>query len=306
MQHTPGGAKKEDKESKCKSKLYERKVSESDPASSWKRLPIAWRIKGKAKDESILAGDIAQFLRRLEFKEPQAGEVGTTWIELFVVFKAMGYADPIPKGANEAKAQPSLQNQLQCFKNGIRKVAGEGIQGDCKKFLGASAVKGYVLQRLGVTSHCAAIHGKINMSKRVQEHVDSEILRANGNKAKDLRSQPKGEEKITIAKLSLKRKVGWSNAVKKFPNDLSEEFQLEAGKPEAELCETKTKLKGRRRKGPSRVVAPVHDFVQPLVAKGDKRKASTPAPPKEEFTLRANMLSARLRERFGYLCTEAG
>ena len=171
MQHTPGGAKKEDKESKCKSKLYERKVSESDPASSWKRLPIAWRIKGKAKDESILAGDIAQFLRRLEFKEPQAGEVGTTWIELFVVFKAMGYADPIPKGANEAKAQPSLQNQLQCFKNGIRKVAREGIQGDCKKFLGASAVKGYALQRLGVTSHCAAIHGKINMSKRVQEHV---------------------------------------------------------------------------------------------------------------------------------------
>ncbi len=57
-------------------------------------------------------------------------------------------------------------------------------------------------------------------------------------------------------------------------------------------------------KGIARIEAPVHDFVEPLVLRGSKRKACAEAPHTGGLALRASMLSARLRERFGYLCID--
>ncbi len=178
-----------------------------------------------------------------------------------------------------------------------------------QKYLCAGTKRGYALKRLGVTSRVAAIHRKVRMSERAQAHVDKEILRANGNLVKELESQTKGEKKVKAAKLTLKRKVRWTKSVTRFPEALLQDFLKEVPKPEAEEEEVRggaAKEKEPKRKSLARVAALVHDFVPPPVAKGNKRKASTSAPPKEEFVLRASMLSTRLRERFGYLCTETG
>ena len=124
----------------------------------------------------------------------------------------------------------------------------------------------------------AAILGKVRISDQAQIHVDTEILRANGNLMKDLEGQTKGEKEVKVAKLTLKRKVRWSKGVKKFPEELLKDFQTEAPKPEAELREGRTQKKEPKKKSLARVVAPAHDFVLPPVAKGSKRKASTQTP----------------------------
>ncbi len=273
----------------------------------WKKLPIAWRIKGRFGNRALLGSGIAKFLRRLEFQEADKDDFGVTWIELFVLYKAMGNDDPIPQNGRGAKVLPSLEKQLKVFKAKVRKIGREGIKGVCGNYLKAGAKKGYALKRLGVRNHMSALRGRIRMSEKVQMHVDKEILRANGNLLKDLESQVKGEKQVKFGALTLKRKARWTKGVKKLPKELLEEFLEEPVKPEAEQHEEAPRVRkpGNKRLSAS-VEAPVHDFVQPPVAKGNKRKANTEAPPKEVFALRASMLSIRLRERFGYLCTDTG
>ncbi len=142
----------------------------------------------------------------------------------------------------------------------------------------------------------------------MQIHVDKEILRANGNLLKDLESQVRGEKEVKCAELTLKRKTRWTKGVKKFPVELLEHFLAEATQPEMEHDEEVPEKEKRlnTKKLLARVEAPVHDFVQPPVDRGTKRKACAEAPHKEVFVLRASMLSTRLRERFGYLCTDTG
>ncbi len=203
-----------------------------------------------------------------------------------------------------------MGKQIQMFKVGVRRVNKVGVHGECKKYLCAGIKKGYALKRLGVLSHAAAIRGKVRMSQRAQAHVDKEILKANGNLAKDMESQTRGEKMVKAAKLSLKRKVRWTKNVRRFPDALLKDFLEKAPRPEAEeeLREgaAKEQEPKKKKKSLARIAAPVHDFVPPPVTKGNKRKASTSTAPKEELVLRASMLSARLRERFGYLCTETG
>ncbi len=135
-------------------------------AGEWKKLPIAWRVKGTSCDNGFLQNYIVNFLRRVEFQEAGVEAFGTTWIELFTLFKAMGYKDPIAQDGCGAKALPSLQKQIQAFKTRARKINREGIQGECKKYLGAGKKKGYALRRLGVVNHMPAILGKIRASER--------------------------------------------------------------------------------------------------------------------------------------------
>ena len=201
---------------------------------AWKKLPIAWRVRNKNREYSLLQSDVAKMFRRLEFQDSGEERFGTTWIELFVIYKAMGYKDPIFQNGRGAKNLPSLGKQLKAFKANVRKKCRKGIRGVCGEFLKAGAKKGYALKRLGVTNHMAAIRGKVRMSEKVQIHVDKEILRANGNLLKDLESQVRGEKEVKLAELTLKRKASWSKGVKRFPNELIKIFLEEPTKPEIE------------------------------------------------------------------------
>ncbi len=88
--------------------------------------------KGKFGSRALFGSKIARFLRRLEFQEADKDGFGAMWIELFAVYKAMGYSDPIVANSCSAKSLPSLGKQIHAFKMGVRKINRVGVQGECK------------------------------------------------------------------------------------------------------------------------------------------------------------------------------
>ncbi len=111
--------------------------------------------------------------------------------------------------------------------------------------------------------------------------------------------------------LKLKHKVGWSKGIRRMPEDYKNFGP-------AELLQTnkdfKAKAKGGRSeekatRAASRKVEPAppqSDRVGlVLAARGTKRKLCTTTQQElPALRLRASMLSAKLRDRFGHLCTE--
>ncbi len=129
------------------------------------------------------------------------------------------------------------------------------------------------------------------------------------NKAKDLDNLVKeGEGQVKEAKLVFKHKVLWCRGLAKFAEAVLKELPKSPTtekKPEEKQSKVGAKRSHAEVSAPrSKTAWPKHDFVQAPVVKSDRKHKKTPlATPKGEFVLRTSMLSARLRERFGYLCT---
>ena len=130
------------------------------------------------------------------------------------------------------------------------------------------------------------------------------MLRLKGSKSRDLEEESRGNKEVAQEKLPLKYKTFWSRSVKRLPEKVLEEW------PEAELQEVNkdwgkaTKQKSWPEEGIARSAKhkpPETDEAKVVLTVAGKRRLCREFPPQK---IRAGMLSARLRERYGYLCTE--
>ncbi len=130
------------------------------------------------------------------------------------------------------------------------------------------------------------------------------MLRLKGSKSRDLEEESRGRKEVVQEKLSLKYKTFWSRSVKRLPDKVLKEW------PEAELQEiNKDWVKGTKQKswteeGEARSAKhklPETDEVKVVLTVAGKRRLCREFPP---LKIRAGMLSARLKVKFGYLCTE--
>eukprot|EP00973_Karenia_brevis_P061672 8576850-Karenia_brevis.AAC.1 len=71
----------------------------------------------------------------------------------------------------------------------------------------AYAGKKPALARLGILGHAPSLSAKIIIEPATQKLVDKEILRANGNKMKDLEAQLRLKKNIVVDKLKMKYKT---------------------------------------------------------------------------------------------------
>ncbi len=210
----------------------------------------------------------------------------------------------------KATAKPSIGRHLQTFKLKVKRV-GKKLFEDSAKLFKPCATKGYALKRLGIVNHFAALGMVVKMTKEQKAHVDKEVLRAKGSKIKDLQEELEGKRSTVACELKLKHKVSWSKGIRRMPED------FENFKP-AELLQTnkdfkattkRSRSKGQTPRAASKKVVPAppqSDRVGlVLAARGTKRKLCTTTQQElPALKLKAGMLSAKLRDRFGHLCTE--
>ena len=282
--------------------------SKIGPGVRWEKLKahatIKLSFKEKAFQQSNAVKHIGNFLSKFDWREAQSEEHGFTWLEMYILYKKFGNPCPLQVKGCKAKAKPSLGRQIQSFKRGVRCFAKNALAEEAqKKFFSCGKAKGYALRRLGVTSHSAHINGIPSLNKEIWQQIDLEILRLNGNKQQVLGTKVAEGTEIQLAKLNLTKKNCWSARVKLLAKDLLGGFPEEKKLEVEEVSNANGKNKGDKRKvaslGGVGLGAPLHDFVQPLLAK-HARKAKTPEMP----ILRIGMLRGRLRERFGHLCTD--
>ncbi len=278
--------------------------------SAWQKIRISEKPigakKGKAKVHNQLV-HAKEFLRRCEFKVVEGDVFGTTWLELFTLYRKLGLPNPL-NDKKGAKARPNVRAQVHRFKGWIRQAARLHVDSDVhKSFFKVGKKKGYALVRLGISSHMPHIACQVKLSPEAARLVDQEILVLNGNTKKLLGNTVKNGTEIKDNKLILRNKTAWSSRISPFESDEKLKFQ-EQSFPEAEEEQTPDRgsgeKAGRKRVRPcaSAALPPEHDFVQPVVNRTCK-KPRTDAAQNGQAILRIGMLKGRLKERFAYLCT---
>ena len=67
------------------------------------------------------------FLSHLLYKRTGDQTYAATWLELYILYRCMGYAKPIEDRANKARARAGVQMQLNQFKTDVRGVVSRAI-----------------------------------------------------------------------------------------------------------------------------------------------------------------------------------
>ncbi len=268
----------------------------------WKRVQ---GLRLSEEEKNPVLPDIQKYLARLKVDAPKEGEFGITWLELYTLYKALGYRCAQQDPGKKSKARPGLGKQLATFKKLVRKVEKEEVEEAQKTLLGSGKKKGYALSRLGVGSHAPTLNCVVKLGAEAQRELDKEVLRAGGSTLKDLNKYLGGEKKLVVKALSDKYKVTWSRSVKRFSQSLQKEFaEQKLEKREGRSSTAGVGRAGRRctDRGAKRCLFPVDDFVQAATQKCSYAKASRTG----ELGLRSSMLSAKLRNRFKHLFPPEG
>ncbi len=84
----------------------------------WKKL-VGLQDEGK----DGLGKEVQQILSRLEVTRPGEEEFGITWLELYTLYKSLGYRCAASQPSSKAKARPSLGAHLKAFKLEVRRIA---------------------------------------------------------------------------------------------------------------------------------------------------------------------------------------
>ena len=128
--------------------------------------------------------EVQKFLTKLQLREADDGEFGTTWLELFTLYKALGHPCPVKDPLKKAQGKPSLGAQLNSFKLATRRLAKQKLCTQDQKLFKACQRKGYALRRLGVSSRVSMIAGVVRLTSEVQDSLDKELLVAEARERK--------------------------------------------------------------------------------------------------------------------------
>ncbi len=282
--------------------------NQSKPEHTWEKLRFCPEPRSTpCKPKSVQAHwceSLDEFLQRNAWRSLEEGEFGISWVELFVLYKKLGYPNPIKEGSGKAKVRASLAKQLHAFKVGVRRFAKEWVEDERQKSLfSAGKAKGYVWKHLGIASHITHLNAAIRLSESARKDIEQDLLYLNGNKVKDHGREVRSGATIRLSKLSLKGKTVWTQRVKSFTQVQLEEFpgvgsfKLQTCRAEGPERAGRGKKRGVAEVGRCAPRPPGHDFVQPLCVHA-KKPCTTPVP-----VLRIGMLSSGLKKRFGHLCT---
>ena len=165
------------------------------------------------KDKHKASGDVWDFLGQLRYRATGDQTQATTWLELYILYRCMGYTKPIEDRANKARARAGVQMQLNQFKKDVRGVVDRAIydkdQLDVFKPIKVSKQK---YEGLAVKGKYQAVHMDIRMTPQQREVVERHVITLGHNIAAiRVESFRKGEIGLLPYLPKLKGKAGWDS-----------------------------------------------------------------------------------------------
>ena len=171
-------------------------------------------IKMLTKIGSEVAGQTQRFLAQLRLRTCEPEQRGTTWLELYTLYKIQGNPCAIGDPGGKAEPRPAVRKQNMTFRNAVRAIASNTMEQEQEKLIKPSRFKGFALKRLGIEMYLPMIGAKVAMNRQERRRVDEEILRLRGIKAKDVQEVLSGRKRIPCSKISLKSKATWSKSIR--------------------------------------------------------------------------------------------
>ena len=126
---------------------------------------------------------VQQFLKMLRV-EPNAcrEEIGSTWIELYIMFKKAGFECAVQEPSNEAARKPSMGMHIKEFQRMVREVAQATMSGEDQRIFQASWHKHPRYLGCGIITHMAMINAKVVLEESEEDEITKEVVRSQRRK----------------------------------------------------------------------------------------------------------------------------
>ena len=163
------------------------------------------------------ATSVYQFLQEMPFKRTQDPAQGTTWLELYIVYRMLGHPEPVSRDQNLAVAKPTMGAQLREFRAVVRKVVRWAFAGKSMLLFRGTESKGHALRTLGLRTILATMPYQLQLTEGARRAVAQHIVRAQANRSGRQASALLDEgSKVKLQPLRTKGKAQWSRGIPKW------------------------------------------------------------------------------------------
>ena len=169
---------------------------------------------GQHKGVGSSALGVQNFLRRLEFKPCHGEEQGTSWLELYILYKMAGGSCVVSNPASKAQARPSMRVQLKEFKRICRFIAKHTMAEEDAKLLKPNLSKKPRLWGLGIETHVAMVNFNVCIKSHAQRQISRHILKSGRHRTvKQVEEILHKQRHIPVSTLATVNRCGWSQAI---------------------------------------------------------------------------------------------
>ena len=161
------------------------------------------------------AGQVEEFFTNLRVTPCARGVQGTTWLELYIMFRAAGYGKPIPDDKDKARSRATVAQQLKAFKRIARGVVERIFVGSpAKALFKPSDTKCEPLGAFHIVGNHPMVSFRVAADKAIKKTtVENLIKLAHKPKLKDFEKILNGESVLRKVKLKLNGRVGWDSRI---------------------------------------------------------------------------------------------
>ncbi len=162
------------------------------------------------------ATQVQKFLQNISFQKVRPEEEGTTWLELYILYKMQGGECVISDPGNKAASRPSMRLQLKTFKAIVKNISTNLMNPQDAETFRPSLSPKPRLWCLGIQTHLAMFRASMCLEDEARtnlaEHILSSQARRGPKKAKEaLRTG----NRIKVIKFASVNRTSWSRSIRK-------------------------------------------------------------------------------------------
>ena len=182
------------------------------------------------------ATQVFKFLQEMPFQRANDPKQGTTWLELYIVYRLAGHAEPISRAGNVAATKPSMGSQLREFRLIVRKIVKWTIGGKAINLFRGTEAKHQLLRSLGLRTVIATLPMQLNITAEISTIVAIHVVRAQANRSfNQAKAIVQEQQRIQLQPFRTKGKASWSEGIRPYkgtiyrPDDSRRDQDLQAG-----------------------------------------------------------------------------
>ena len=165
------------------------------------------------RNKHVSSRGVWQFLNEISFVPCQDQHKATTWLELYIAYRCMGFEKPIPDKARQSRARATVEMQLREFKATVRGVRQRGNYNLLhSNFLKPIKVTHSRFKGLGVKGKYQAPGIALILSEQIHRQIEDHLIRL-GHPLSNVQITNFRDGQVTLEPNlpNLKGRVGWDS-----------------------------------------------------------------------------------------------
>jgi hypothetical protein len=167
----------------------------------------------QCRSKFAASDDIESFLNNIRVTNTGGKQQGTTWLELYILFRLMGYGKPVRDRQDKARSRSTVRQQLDMFKKATRAVVERIYIGTkVKPLFSPNKFKGEPLAAFAISGNQAMVNFRVAISEDLKTHIGEQLLTLGHKCTKmDLKQIQAGTLRVPPRKLKLCGRAGWDS-----------------------------------------------------------------------------------------------